>query len=219
MATIPPTSDGALLPWSLNFSTRITATPTVFDLTAAEATAYAALHADYTARVATAENPGTRTKATIAEKTTSKLALLAKARQFCKIIKANPDLTDAQRALLGLPPRDATPTPVPAPLTRPLLAVDPFGNVRIVDETTPNRRGKPQGVMGAVIITAILPTTAPAPTTPQEGHYSGLATRDKFAIPLPSDSNGKALWAMAQWVNPRGEPGPVSAPVRTLIAA
>ena len=216
---IPPKIDGQLLPWSLNFSTRISATPTVFDLTALEATSYANLHADFTARVATAENPGTRTKATVAEKNTCKLALLAKARQFCKIIKANPALTDGQRALLGLPPRDAIPTPVPAPLTRPLLAVDPFGNLKLVDETTPNRRGKPQGVLGALIFTAILPAAAPAPATPEEGHYAGLATRDRFAVPLPTDSSGKALWAMAQWINPRGVAGPVSAPVRTLIAA
>lgn len=219
MATIPSKIDGVLLPWSLNFSTKITATPTVYDLTASEATAYAALHADFTTRLATAENPSTRTKETITLKNTSKLALLARARQFCKVIKASPTVTDGQRVSLGLLPRDISPTPVPAPVSRPLLVVDPFGNLIVRDETAAERRSRPTGTIGAIIYSAIQTDAAPAPLTPDQTRFAGLATRDKFAVGLPEGSTGKTLYVMAQWINGKGELGPVSAVVKTLIAA
>jgi len=219
MATIPPEVDGDLIPWSLNFSTRITATPTVFDLTASDATAYAALHADFVARAATAENPGTRTKANVQEKNLSKRALLAKARQFAKIIKANPDLTDGQLTLLGLAVRDVIPTPAPIPTSRPLLVVDPFGNLDLRDETTPLRRGKPRQVFGSVVFAAILPAGSPAPETPAQAHYAGVATKSKFNVPVTSEDGGKMLYVMARYINSRGEAGPVSAVVASRIAA
>ena len=112
-----------------------------------------------------------------------------------------------------------TPTPAPVPSTRPQLSVDPFGNLRIVDETTPDRRGKPAGVFAAVVFVKVGPATDPAPVTIDDGRYAGMATRGRFAIPLPADANGKTLWAYAQWVNDRGEGGPISAAVRTTIAA
>lgn len=219
MATVPPTVDGLLLPWSLNFSTRISATPTVFDLTATEAAAYAALHTDYTTKLAVADNPGTRTRAAIAAKNTSKAALLARARQFAKVIKASPTVTDAQRIDLGLPVRDGTPTPVPPPASRPLLVVDPFGNVAVRDEASPTHRRKPTGAIGAVLFAAVLPDGQPAPTTPDEARYAGVATRDKFAVPLPEDAGGKFLYVMAQWLNGKGQPGPVSTVAVSRIAA
>ena len=219
MVTMPPKVDGVLLPWSLNFSTKISATPTVFDLTASEAAAYAGLHADFTARLATAENPTTRTKETIANKTMSKLALLARARQFAKVIKASPTVTDGQRISLGLPLRDVSPTPAPIPASRPLLIIDPFGNLRLADETTPDHRGKPPGVTGAIIFSSILPVADAPPVVPNETRFAGVATKSKFAIGVPTGSGGKMLYVMAQWINAKGQLGPVSAVVKTLIAA
>jgi len=219
MAVVPPAADQALLVFTQNLSTLITATPTAFGLVAGDATALSALLSDYTARLATATTPATRNKIAVAAKDTSKLALVAKLRSLIKIIGAYPPLTPAQRASLGLNPKDTTPTPVPPPATHPMLAVDPDGEARIVDETMPDHRRKPAGVTGAIVYTKIGPATDEPPVNPDDAKFAVIATKNRFAIPIPPGSNGKTLWVLAQWFNQRGELGPVSAVASTTIAA
>jgi hypothetical protein len=219
MAVVPPAADQALLVFTQNISSLITATPTAFGLVAGDATALAALLTDYTTRLATATTPATRNKISVASKDTSKLALTAKLRQLIRIIAAYPPLTPSQRANLGLHPKDVTPTPVPQPATRPMLAVDPDGVARIFDETTPDNRRKPPGVRGAIVFSKVAEGTQPPPVTPDDAKFAVIATRNRFTIPLPPGSNGKMLYVMAQWFNERGELGPVSVVASTTIAA
>jgi hypothetical protein len=219
MPEVPPQADTALDTFMSNFVAKITATPTAYGVTAADATAIGALASDFSARLATSSDPATRTKVAVAQKNTSKLALVAKARQLIKVITAYPPLTAAQRAELGLNPRDVAPTPIPAPATRPLLAVEPDGTLRLVDESMPDHRRKPAGVSGALVFTKVAPATDAPPTTPDDARFALLATRARAALPLPAGSNGKTLWVLAQWYNERGELGPVSAAASTTIAA
>jgi hypothetical protein len=219
MATVPPAADQALLVWAQNFDTLITATPTAFGLVAGDATAFHALALDYTTRLATATTPATRNKISVAAKDTSKLALVAKVRQLIRLVTAYPPLTPAQRANLGLNAVDNIPTPVPPPATRPMLALDPDGVARIFDETTPENRRKPGGVTGAIVFSKVGLATEAPPVDPADARFAVIATRNRFAIPLPAGSNGKTLWVMAQWFNERGELGPVSTVASTTIAA
>jgi hypothetical protein len=219
MAEVPPSKDAALNAFITNLVAKVTATPTAFGITAADATAIGALATDFNDRLSTASDPSTRTKVAVAAKNTSKLALIAKARQLIKVITAYPPLTAAQRAELGLNPRDAAPTPIPPPATRPLLAVEPDGTLRLVDESMPENRRKPAGVSGALVFAKIAPATDAPPVTPDDARFALLATRARAAVPLPAGSNGKTLWVLAQWYNERGELGPVSAVASTTIAA
>jgi len=216
MAIVPPDKDQDLDVWGTNFDVRITATPTAFGITAGDATAFHTLRLDFTTRLATSLDPTTRTKGTVAAKNTSKRALVAKARSLIKLITAFPPLTPTQRADLGLNAKDVTPTPVPPPATKPMLSVDPDGTLRIVDETMPDRRGKPSGVNGAVVFAKV---DGPPPTTVDDAKFSALATRNRIPLALPSGSNGKTLYVLARWYNERGELGPVSAVASTTIAA
>src|SRR4051812_16650879 len=74
-----PTKDSELVSFSTNFSTRITATPVVFGLTAGDATAYAALHTAFLAAynaVTTARDAGDRSKSLATAKDLAKGNLL-----------------------------------------------------------------------------------------------------------------------------------------------
>src|SRR5260221_10987595 len=80
-----PNTDAALLAWSLNFSTRITAGPVPLGLTALQATAYAALHTSYATALAACD-PGERSKSLVAAKNTARLALKTSARLLAKLV-------------------------------------------------------------------------------------------------------------------------------------
>lgn len=67
--------------------------------------------------------------------------------------------TDADRANMGITVRDNSLSPSPAPTTRPLVRVDTsqrlLHTLRFSDESTPTRRRKPHGVLGAEVWVAL----------------------------------------------------------------
>lgn len=219
MAEKPPRGDTALQQWCGPFSTHITATPTIFGLVAADATAFASLLTAFTSALATSSNPTTRTRDTIELKNQAKIGLRQKALELMRKINATPTVTDAQRFVLGMNPRDAEPTPIPAPSSRPLIRVRPDGTVDVVDEFTEDRRGKPVGVRGVIMRYSIQAAGTTPPATPEDARYHILSSRSRLALPLPPDSDTKKLYILGQWYNERGELGPVSLLASTTIAA
>ena len=109
-------NDAQLYTGSDAFSSQISATPTAFGLVAAQATAYAALNADFATKYLAANNEETRTKAAIVAKTTAARDLRIAAADLAKIIDGTPSVTDAQKTALGLNVRKV-PSPMPAPGT------------------------------------------------------------------------------------------------------
>ena len=116
-----PDTDGGLLGWSLNFSTRITAEPVPLGLTPALATSYAAVHAAFATAMA-AVDPGVPSKASVIAKNNQKKTLKIAARQLIDIINGQPDVSDEQKIELGINVK-AQPVPVPIPSVSPGLDV------------------------------------------------------------------------------------------------
>jgi hypothetical protein len=114
--------DAALAAASDNFATKITASAPSLGLTAAQATAYAAVNATWQSAYQTAVTPDTRTKSAIAAKNAARTAMRRMASDLAKIIDGTPTVTDAQRIDLGLATRP-TPAPRPAPGTPNRFAV------------------------------------------------------------------------------------------------
>ncbi len=88
-------------------------------------------------------------------------------REVAQRIQGFPNTSDAHRAGLGITVRDAVPTPVGPPTTRPLVRVD-FSKrlqhrIAYSDEATPTRRAKPSGVMGAEVWVNIAAPASPRP--------------------------------------------------------
>jgi hypothetical protein len=129
------------------FSTQITATPTAFGLTAAQATAYAALNDAYATAYLAAEDPSTRTQGQTAARRTARQNLVVMASNLAKIIQGTPTVTDQQKIDLGISVR-ATPTPM-GPLGQARnfkVVLDPAsGIVNLTWKCT-----NPRGATGAV---------------------------------------------------------------------
>lgn len=118
-------NDAELYTGSENFSTKISATPTAFGLSAPAAAAYAALNTTWRSAYEVATDPATRTKAAIAAKNEARDPLRQMASDLAKIIDGTSTVTNEQRIELGLNVR-ATPTPVPPPGTPSNFRVELF---------------------------------------------------------------------------------------------
>ena len=220
MADFLPSTDPALSTWASNFSSKITATPTAYGLLAADATSLATLTSAFTASLATASNPATRTAVSVASKDTAKVSLVADIRSLARRIQATSTVTAAQKTELGLPIHSPIPTPVPAPSTRPLVNLLDTGGkshlIRLADETTPNKRARPVGAAGAEVYSFI------GETPPQDlemWRFEGQATKADFVVDYTNADVGKTATIVARWYNRKGETGPVSNPITGTVAA
>lgn len=214
-----PAREADLVTWSINFDTKITATPTDYGLTALQATAYAAVHDAFIAAYNMANDPTTRSPVNITAKNTAKAALIDEARELARIVQATPGVTPAQKEGLGLNPRTNGPSPVPVPEEAPTLdvVVREGTMVRIkLHDGSGSRRGKPAGVAGASVFSFV---GATPPVEVSDWKFEGNTTRTvvelNFAAELPP---GTIVWMTAFWYNPRGMSGPGCTPVSAILA-
>lgn len=215
-----PMSDTGLRDFTGDFSAKLTAAPTTYGLTAADATAEAGLVTTYKAALATATDPATRTPVTITAKNVAKAGLVASTRSLAARIQANPSVTPEQKVALGLPVHITGKTPIPAPTTRPVVTVADITElthaVRIVDESTPTKRAKPYGVAEAAVFTFVGDNP---PADLEQWEFKGIAKRSDFLIHYDAPDAGKRAHIRAVWFNPRGEQGPVGEPASAMVAA
>ena len=214
-----PSSDGKLVVWSNGFSAKLTATPTAFGATAAQATAYAALDTAFSTAVGVASDPATRTRGSVSAKNAARKPLVAMARELARIINAYPPITNTQRIDLGLTPRTGTVSPINPPTEAPVLEVAAAAGrlltlkLRCIDSA---RRGKPAGVAGASLFSYV-GTTPPADISLWK--FEGSTTRTTFHLEFPPTvAAGAQVWLTAFWFNPRSQSGPACTPVSAYIA-
>ena len=214
--TFLPSTDAALLAWSNNFSTLITAHAVLYGLSVGQATAYAGLHATYAADLAACD-PGVRNKMAVTAKNNSRSALKANASLLAGLIEHTSTVTDEQKVQLQLNVR-ARPTPIPPPATAPVIdIISSVGNavkIRLHDAVSP-RRGRPTGVAGAALFSFV---GAAAPTDESAWTFQGLTTRTTATITFPNTvAAGSKVWITAYWRNPRDQSGPAATAVGTNI--
>lgn len=212
-----PTKDEILLSWSLNFKTLLSATPANYFMSAGQATTYSTAHAAFAAALTTAITPATRTKGSIAAKDTAKDALLILARGYSKMIGANPQISDQLKIDIGVNVR-ARPQPIPAPTATPVVEfVSVVGNtVRVkLKDNEGSKRGKPVGVAGASIFSAV---SSVAPTEPSAFRFEGNTSKPIIDIVFPNTvAPGSRVWICAFWFSAKMESGPSCAPVGVFL--
>jgi hypothetical protein len=219
-----PLNDAGLLAFVQPFSTKIAATPTAFGLTAADATTLTGLVTGYQTALATATDPSTRTPVSVTAKEVAKASLVAETRSLAKRVQANPAVTPEQKTDLGLPIHKTTNTPIPAPVTKPVLTVAAISagrsvTIKLADESSTNKRAKPYGVDGAEVYSYVPADGEAPPTDLERWRFEGIATRSTFDILYNGEDVNKTSYICAAWFNPRGESGPASDKVTATIAA
>ncbi len=210
-------SDTDLLAWSNNFSQRLTATPAAFGITAPQALAYAQNNASFVVALNAWREPITKTPIASANKKAARQTLLMMAKYLVNSINSNPSITDAQRDELGIRARKK-PSPIPAPSVSPLIDIESVSgrtvSIRLHGDAA--RRGRPRGVQGAGVFTAIGET---APVEIEQWKFEGLTTKTKFEITFPESASAGTVWITANWYNERGQTGLACAPVSVNLPA
>lgn len=215
-----PQTDGGLRDWSANFSAQLAGMdPTKVGITVEEATAYAALQADYATKYAAAVNPDTRGSATVLAKNQAKKLLITDSRKLAMAANNYPATTDQRRHDLGLTIRDTDPSPVPVPDTMPRITFLPSNGLTVhfkVNDVDETKRGKPPEVTAALVYTYVGET---APLDITQWQFQGPTTKTKTHVTFPADTpGGSTTWFTAVWVNRKMQPGPASQPVSINIA-
>jgi hypothetical protein len=150
-------------------------------------------------------------------------SLEAAIRPVTRFVQSYPTTTNADRALLGISVRTTTRSRAAAPNSRPLAIVDAASRLthqlRLVDESTPTRRAKPQGVLGAEVWVKLVDADTPPPTDPAALSFLALTTQSTCRAEFPQAARGKTAVYMVRWVNTRGEKGPWSEITTATVAA
>lgn len=156
-------------------------------------------------------------------KDAARAALQEQVRPITNFVQSYPKTTDADRATIGITVRDRRKTPSPTPTSRPLLTVNPAQRLthelRLVDETSPTRRGKPRGVDRAEVYVALTAPGSPAPADPGVFRYIGSVTRGETSMDFEASKGGMQAHYIARWVAPRGGVGPWSDTASATVAA
>jgi hypothetical protein len=203
----------------VNWSGLISSTPVTFGLTAAQATAYAALHTAFAAALATATEPATRTRGTVSLKDDKRADLKAKARELARIVNAFPAVTNQQRIDLGLNPRGGAVGPINPPTEPPVMevlaAVGRTLKVR-VHAMGSDRRGKPEGVAGCSVFSYV---GAAPPADISAWVFQGSSSRTAFDVEFPPTvAAGAQVFLCAFWYSPRAQGGPACQPISAYLA-
>ena len=156
-------------------------------------------------------------------KDAARAALEKEVRPVTNFVQGYPKTTNADRAEMGITVRDTSPSPAPAPSSRPLALVESgqrlTHQLRLVDESTPTRRARPAGVLGAEVWVKLVDADSPAPTDPAALTFLTMTTKPSFRAEFKAGEGGKTAVYMARWVNTRGEKGPWSEVTTATVAA
>lgn len=204
--------------WFLNFASLITATPTTYGVTAGDAASIQASYDDFAAKYAISTSPTTRSPTTVQDTVTARNTSVQIIRAYGRLILANAGVADADKVALGLHLRDPVNTPIPAPLTMPvlsLLGAQPGQLTAAYKDSAaaPTVKAKPFGAAAMQLFVAF---GTVAPVTPGATPFAKLVTRSPFPIDTGAGTPGQTAFCYARWVTAKGLVGPWS-PLATMV--
>jgi hypothetical protein len=212
-----PTRDSELFQWSLNFVTRIVATPLAYGLTVLQASSYQSAH-DLFGDTLAAADPAVRNKPATLAKNQARADLKDMARNLAQIIQGTATVSDAQKAELGLTipaPRHPIARPGYAPAADVVWVNATTARVRIHDAAGGGTRRKPAGVHSAAVCTFVGPV---APTDTSLYTWQGSTTKSIVDVNFSETlAPGTQAWITVMWQNAKQETGPACTPIPVKI--
>ncbi len=214
-----PATDAGFRDWLNNFATLIAADPNRYGLDAGDAAIISNHNTGYAAAYVPCQSAETRTTALIIQKDAIKASAVASVRIYAQQIKVNAGVSNQDKAGLGLHINDITPTPIPAPVSAPMLVIQAAYSgehqIRYADENTPASRRKPHGAIQIQINRTIAVGADP---NPENATLVGLYTKQPVLVTAEPTAVGQTATYFGRWVTRTGLFGPWSLPVAMTIA-
>ena len=133
------------------------------------------------------------------------------ARQINAAAQAGPNVTDESRINAGLPVHKTGHSPMPTPVTRPVLVrVEKESMVHrlwFADEIT-GSKAKPRGVASCEFRQQIVAAGGAAPNNQNAMPFLANDTKSPHRTDFEPEDVGKTAYYAQRWVGSRGEPGP-----------
>jgi hypothetical protein len=212
-----PSRDADLDSWAVNFAARLTADEAAYGLLPADSAIVNPLVAAFTAALALATNPLTKTAATVAAKDDARADMLEIVRPYAQRIASNTSVTSANKVAIGVTVRVTTRTPIPAPTVAPVLALDKLiigaATLRYSNPDLPS--GKAKGYGNKSVEVAVTLGTAVA-VDPDASTRRDPVTKAPFVLQFAPEARGKVatVWARLRTLSGPGgisQAGPWSA--------
>jgi hypothetical protein len=172
----------------------------------------------YEQAYAVSEDPATRTSAAILARQEARMNYDGVLRPFFKShIIYNEKVTDEDRRIMGLTVHDTKPTPVPVPKKEPEVTYTVVApatlefHFRDKDETG---RGKSYGIHGIEFCFGLLDTP---PVDWSELPHSKFFTKSPARVSFNGHERSKTVYFAARWENTRGEKGPWTDILSTIV--
>lgn len=205
--------------WFLNFSSLITANPALYGLVAGDAATIQGAYDAFAAAYAISTAPTTRSPTTVQTTITARNTGVQIIRGYARIILANAGVADSDKTALGLKIRDTVNTPIPAPLTNPVITVIGCTPGQITaryhdSSMSTNIKAKPFGAAQMQLFVAF---GTVAPVNPAATPFYGVVTKAPFPINCPAGSAGQMAFIYGRWVTQRGLIGPWSPLAQTAV--
>ena len=219
-----PRSDAEFDTWQTNFMTYLSSNTAALGLDAADITTLTGLQTSWTANYASHVRYQALARSNREAKDESRGYFETNIRAMVRRLQASPDVSNVEREALGINVKDTTPTASSAmsgeSASRPVGVVDTSERmrhtIRFFDETTPNKRAKPAGVMGCEIWVKV---DGAAPASPAECRFLALDTSSPYVAEYTPPDAGKTAHYMLRWQTTRGDLGPWSETVSATIVS
>ncbi len=112
LAPYMPTREGDFTSWLANFSSLISASPSMYGLLTSDAATIAAQNAIWAAAYGPLTSNATKTPQAVQDKNIAKVGVTAQVRTYAQAIANNPGVTAGNKLALGLNPKTSTPSPI-----------------------------------------------------------------------------------------------------------
>jgi len=214
-----PSEDSKFNDFSVNFASEVNTEYASLGLTAAQNTELQTEYTNWATNYPAHLSAKAAAEAATQLKNASRSALESKIRELTGMIQANPAVTDEQRASLGITIPKGTHTPAPVPATRPMGSVNNINRLEHIitffDESTPNSKAKPFGVIGCEIWQKVGGTP---PVDASELTYLATDTKSPYVSHFSGSQANQTAHYWLRWVNTRGETGPWSETISVTIS-
>lgn len=219
MSDYVPRSDGDFDNWQNGLRSYVAENRETWEIPEVKVTELNAEAAIWKAKYEKTINRQNRTTAEVRAKDDERVVYVDMLRKFvAQYLTFNDKVLDSDREMMGLNIRSSSRTPAPVPSTSPLASIDISVRMQhtltIVDSSLPQRRSKPNGVLGCEIWTKI---DGDPPKDASELMYQSTATRSTHVVKFDGNKTGMKVYYWLRWINRRQQVGPWSAMYSAVI--